>query len=297
MPVEAERTETRFPVWLRRSLTVSDHWDATKRTIRELGLSTICEEGRCPNLGECWSHRNVSFMILGEHCTRRCGFCAVTTAKPSAPDPSESGRLAEAIARLGLQYVVLTAPARDDLPDEGAGPFADAIQAIKARTPLVGVEVLIPDFHAREALLATVVAAGPDVIAHNLETVRRLTPSVRPQAGYDRSLAVLAALRRQAPLRVRTKSGIMVGLGERPEEVRAAMNDLWYAGCELLTIGQYLQPTPQQHPVVECVPPEQFAEYRRWGLALGFSHVASGPYVRSSYNAYEAMSRKDAVIG
>ena len=295
MLVEAGRTETRFPVWLKRSLAVSGHWDATKRTIRDLRLSTICEEGRCPNLGECWSHRNVSFMILGPACTRHCGFCAVTTAKPVAPDPQEPARLAEGIARLGLQYVVLTAPARDDLPDEGAGQFADAIRAVKTRTPATGVEVLIPDFHAREELLSRVLEASPDVVAHNLETVRRLTPSVRPQAAYDRSLAVLAALRRQAASHIRTKSGIMVGLGERPEEVRAVMEDLRRAGCELLTIGQYLQPPPRQHPVVEFVPPERFVEYRRWGLALGFSHVASGPYIRSSYNAYEAMAPKDAV--
>ncbi|MBI4226808.1 MAG: lipoyl synthase [Candidatus Omnitrophica bacterium] len=283
------RRETRFPAWLRRSLGVTAQWQATKDTLAALQVSTICEEARCPNLGECWSHGNVSIMILGEACTRRCGFCAVTTARPAPPDPDEPARVAAAIRQLGLQYVVLTAPARDDLPDEGAGQFVAAIRAIRAQTPAVGVEVLIPDFHAREPLLTQVAAAGPDVISHNLETVRRLSPAVRPQAQYERSLTVLRQARRLATGRAQIKSGFMVGLGETPEEVRALMGDLRDAGCDLLTIGQYLQPTRDQRPVAAFIAPGQFAEYRRWGMALGFRHVASGPYVRSSYNAFEAL--------
>lgn len=285
----SHRTATRFPSWLRRSLSVTSQWAETKATLAALKLETICESARCPNLGECWSHGNVSFMILGDACTRRCAFCAVATGRPGPADPEEPGRLAEAVARLRLQYVVVTAPARDDLPDEGAGQFAAAIRAIRARTPSVGVEVLTPDFHARPELIARVVEAGPDVYSHNMETVRRLSPRIRPQARYDRSLAVLAQARRLGVGRVTTKSGLMVGLGEQPEEMRRAMEELRQVGCEVLTIGQYLQPTVQQQTVAEFVPPSQFAEYRRWGLAMGFRHVASAPYVRSSYNAYEAL--------
>lgn len=282
-------TTTRFPGWLRRPLSVTAQWQATRQTVRSLRLATICESARCPNLGECWSHGNVSFMILGDQCTRRCAFCAVTTARPAAVDADEPGRLAEAIARLALRYVVITAPARDDLPDEGAGQFAAVIRAVKARTPAVGVEVLTPDFHGREPLIGQVLAAGPDVFSHNVETIRRLSPAVRPQARHDRSLAVLASARRLGAGRVRVKSGFMVGLGERPAEVRQLLQELRGAGCELVTIGQYLQPTAAQQPVVEFVPPARFGEYRAWGVALGFRLVASGPYVRSSYNAYEAM--------
>ncbi len=289
MTTAVERTTTRFPDWLKRPLSVTSQWQATKEIVKSLRLETICESARCPNLGECWSHGNVSFMILGDICTRRCGFCAVTTGRPLAVDPEEPGRLAEAIARLSLQYVVVTAPARDDLPDEGAGQFAAVIRAIRARTPSVGIEVLTPDFHGRSELIAQVVAARPDVFSHNLETVRRLSPAIRPQAQYERSLAVLAAARQLSGGAVRTKSGFMVGLGEQPDEIRALLQDLRAAGCEFLTIGQYLQPTTQQHLVKEFVPPARFAEYRRWGMALGFDHVASGPYVRSSYNAFEAL--------
>lgn len=293
MIAETSRTETRFPAWLRRPLGVTAQWQATKDTLAALKVSTICAEARCPNLGECWSHGNVSLMILGEACTRRCGFCAVTTAKPSAPEADEPARVAAAIARLGLQYVVITAPARDDLPDEGAGQFAAVIRAIKLATPTVGVEVLTPDFHARPELLELVLDAGPDVFGHNVETVRRLSPAVRPQASYERSLAVLRDARRMAGRQTQTKSGFMVGLGETPDEVRTLMGDLREAGCELLTIGQYLQPTRDQRPVADFITPERFADYRQWGVTMGFRHVASGPYVRSSYNAYEAMNHKE----
>lgn len=280
---------TQFPPWLHRPLSVTGQWQTTRAALASLRLKTICESARCPNLGECWSHGNVSFMILGETCTRRCGFCAVTTGRPREVDIKEPARLAEAIVRLGLRHVVVTAPARDDLPDEGAGHFAETVRAIKARTPAVGVEVLTPDFHAREPWIARVLEAGPDVYSHNLETVRRLSPAIRPQARYERSLEVLAQARRLGGGRAKLKSGFMVGFGERPEEVRALMGDLRDVGCELLTIGQYLRPTIGHRAVVEFVPRERFAEYRAWGLAMGFDHVASGPYVRSSYHADEAL--------
>lgn len=284
-----ERLNTRFPVWLRRPFSVTGRWEATSEVIRSLGLQTICESARCPNLGECWSHGNVSFMILGGICTRRCAFCAVTTGRPGEVDSDEPQRLSEAVTRLGLQYVVVTAPARDDLDDEGAWQFAATIRTLKARVPSIGVEVLTPDFHGRGELIEKVVEAGPDVFSHNLETVRRLSPTVRPQARYDRSLAVLRCAQRLGAGRVKVKSGFMVGLGEQPQEVWTLMEDLRGAGCQLLTIGQYLQPTLAQRPVTESVPLERYAEYRQWGMDLGFEHVASGPYVRSSYNAYEAL--------
>ena len=260
--------------------------------MKDLKLNTVCQEAKCPNLGECWSHGNVSFMILGDRCTRRCAFCAVTTAKPAAVDEEEPERLAEAVVRLGLQYVVVTSVARDDLKDEGAGVFAASVRAIKRRAPSVKVEVLTPDFHAEEDLIRTVVASGPDVYNHNIETVRRLSREIRPQADYDRSLRVLELSKNLGGDRVKAKSGLMVGLGERPEEVRHTMEDLRQVGCDILTIGQYLQPTPVHRKVTGFVPPEIFSAYRLWGEELGFSFVASAPYVRSSYNAYEAFGRE-----
>ena len=282
----------RFPVWLRRPLSVHGQWDRAKQLVKELELHTVCEEARCPNLGECWSHGNVSFMILGDRCTRRCGFCAVQTAKPGAVDAQEPERLAEAVLRLGLQYVVVTSVARDDLPDEGAGHFAACIRALRARVPAARIEVLTPDFHARPELIRRVVEAGPEVFNHNLETVERLQREVRPQAGYARSLRALRLALESGGPGMKTKSGLMVGLGERPEEVRRAMQDLREAGCSILTIGQYLRPTPDHREVAEFVPPERFAEYRRWGEGMGFGFVGSAPYVRSSYNAFEALRQK-----
>ena len=260
--------------------------------MEQLDLHTVCEEARCPNLGECWSHGNVSFMILGDRCTRRCGFCAVETARPVRVDPEEPGRLAEGVLRLGLKYVVVTSVARDDLEDEGAGHFAHCIQAIRQRVPGVQVEVLVPDFHARPELIRRVVEAMPEVYNHNLETVRRLQREVRPQAGYERSLQVLRLASELGGPRMKTKSGLMVGLGERPDEIRQAMADLRETGCSILTVGQYLRPTPAHRQVEEFVPPARFAEYGRWGEAMGFSFVGSAPYVRSSYNAFEALQQK-----
>ncbi len=280
----------RKPAWLRRSLSVHGQWTQAKEIVREFDLHTVCEEARCPNLGECWSHGNVSFMILGDRCTRRCSFCAVETARPGTVDPEEPQRLAEAVAQMGLQYVVITSVARDDLPDEGAGIFAACVRAVKERTASVSVEVLTPDFHARRALIRTVTEAQPDVYNHNIETIPRLSREVRPQADYLRSLEVLRLVKEIAGDRVKTKSGFMVGLGENPEEVRRTMADLRAVGCDILTIGQYLQPTPAHRAVSAFVSPEQFADYRGWAEELGFSFVASGPYVRSSYNAYEALN-------
>jgi len=228
-------------------------------------------------------------MILGDRCTRRCSFCAVTTARPSGVDAEEPDRLAEAVGRLGLAYVVITSVARDDLKDEGAGHFAACVRAVRDRAPGVQVEVLTPDFHARPELIQTVAEAGPEVFNHNVETVRRLSPEIRPQARYDRSLEVLRLAGEAGGPRMKRKSGLMVGLGERPEEVRETLEDLHRVGCGIVTIGQYLQPTPDHRPVFEFVPPERFRLYGEWGRELGFSFVASAPYVRSSYNAYEAL--------
>ena len=281
----------RKPAWLRRPVSVHGQWTQAKEIVRELDLHTVCEEARCPNLGECWSHGNVSFMILGDRCTRRCSFCAVETAKPGAVDHEEPRRLAEAIAQLGLRYAVITSVARDDLPDEGAGIFAACVRAIKSRTTSVQVEVLTPDFHAKRSLIQMLVGAQPDVYNHNIETVARLSRGVRPQADYRRSLEVLRLAKETAGDRVKIKSGLMIGLGEEPEEVHHTMADLRAVGCDILTIGQYLQPTPAHRAVSAFLPPEQFTEYQGWAEQLGFSFVASGPYVRSSYNAYEALAQ------
>ena len=277
------------PAWLRRSFSRHGQWSQAKALVEELQLHTVCQEARCPNLGECWAFGNVSFMILGAACTRRCHFCAVTTARPGEVDWGEPQRLAEAVVRLGLKYVVITSVARDDLADEGSGLFAACIRAVKERAPGVKVEALTPDFHARRDLIESVIAAEPEVYNHNLETVRRLNRQVRPQADYDRSLAVLRLVKESGRMNLRTKSGLMVGLGEDPQEVRQAMVDLREVGCDLLTVGQYLQPTPSAWPVADFVTPESFSLYRSWGEELGFSFVASGPYVRSSYNAWEAL--------
>ncbi len=280
-------TGSTFPAWLRRSVTLQGQWSQAKALVEELGLHTVCQEARCPNLGECWSHGNGSFMILGDRCTRRCTFCAVTTAKPFGIDSEEPQRLAEAIVRLKLKYAVITSVARDDLDDEGAGAFAACVRAIKARAPSTQVEVLTPDFHSRRDLIEIVVAAGPQVYNHNIETVSRLSREVRPQANYHRSLEVLKIAKELGGMQLKTKSGLMVGLGEQPQEVHQTLIDLRRVGCDLLTIGQYLQPTPHHRQVTAFIPPEQFLAYRTLAKRLGFSTVASGPYVRSSYNAYE----------
>ncbi len=272
-----------------------ERYAGIKARARQLDLHTVCEEARCPNIGECWSAGTATFMVMGEVCTRGCHFCAVTTRKNGAPlDPDEPRKVAAAIAELGLDYVVVTSVDRDDLPDQGAGHFAACIAAIRAASPRTMVEVLIPDFRGDSRLVQIIVDAAPDVIAHNLETVRRLTPSVRdPRAGYEQSLAVLAALKQQRPLGL-TKSSLMVGLGESAAEMEQAMRDLRAVGCDFLTVGQYLRPTGKDAhlPVAEYIHPDLFAEYERLGLSLGFKYVASGPLVRSSYKAGEFFIRR-----
>jgi len=259
----------------------------TKQVVAESGVATVCTEARCPNLTECWAKRHATFMILGDRCTRRCHFCAVETGKPDPPPADEPERLARAIAELGLRHVVITAVARDDLADEGARHFARCVEAVHARCPTTTVEVLPADFHARRECVQTLCDARPELYNHNIETVERLTPLVRPQAKYRRSLDVLRIVKQIGPQCV-TKSGIMVGLGETLDELRRTLADLRAVGCDVLTIGQYLQPSADRHlPVQRYYPPEEFDALSEAARSLGFVSVAAGPFVRSSYNAAE----------
>jgi lipoic acid synthetase len=274
------------PSWLWRRIPVEGE-EAVRRVehlLSNLGLHTVCQEALCPNLPECFGQGTATFLILGDVCTRNCRFCAVKKGRPQPPDPQEPERVAEAAARLGLQYVVVTSVTRDDLPDGGARHFAATIQAVRRRLPAARVEVLIPDFRGSLAALETVLEANPDVVNHNLETVPRLYPLIRPQADYRRSLGVLAWVKTWSP-HITTKSGLMLGLGERTAEVLQVLYDLREARCDLLTLGQYLQPTERQDPVARYVPPEEFAGYRAKAEAMGFRGVVAGPLVRSSYQA------------
>jgi len=294
LPVASSPTPParRLPPWLKRPLPTGAALNATRKLVNGLKLNTVCVEARCPNLSECWSRHVATFMILGEKCTRRCRFCAVTTARPDPPDPEEPLRLAEAAAKLGLRHVVITSVARDDLPDEGAGHFARCITAVRTRLPHATVEVLVPDFHARSECIETVLAAAPQVFNHNVETVPSLHRRVRPQAKYARSLETLRIAKAVRP-EVTTKSGIMVGLGEGRDELLAVFRDLRAVGCDLLTIGQYLKPTADAGhlPVERYYRPEEFAELAERARELGFAGVASGPFVRSSYLAEELYAR------
>lgn len=275
----------RLPDWLRIKLPTSDSFVRTRGLLQELKLHTVCESAKCPNHWECWSKGTATFMIGGDRCTRACGFCAVTTARPFALEADEPLRVAEATRRMGLRHVVITAVARDDLADGGAEHFRLTIEAVRRLNPRTVIEVLTPDFNDSDAALEEVLAARPEIFNHNLETVRRLTPKVRSRATYERSLNVLRKVKAHAGNTVHTKSGLMLGLGEREEEVLAAMADLRAAGCEILTLGQYLQPTLRHLPVVEFVSPGQFEDLGRRARQMGFLHVASGPMVRSSYHA------------
>src|ERR1043166_7123103 len=277
----------RLPDWLRIKLPTSGSYSHTRALLNELRLHTVCESAKCPNHWECWSKGTATFMIAGDRCTRACGFCAVTTAKPYALEADEPRRVAEATRRLGLKHVVITAVARDDLADGGAEHFRQTIEAVRELNPDTVIEVLVPDFNAKGSAVETVLAAKPDIFNHNLETVRRLTPAVRSRATYDRSLSVLAMVKRKRGQEIYTKSGLMLGLGEKEEELFTAMKDLRAAGCDILTLGQYLQPTLRHLPVVEFVHPDKFAGYGENARSLGFLHVASGPMVRSSYHADE----------
>ncbi|MGD9497203.1 MAG: lipoyl synthase, partial [Armatimonadota bacterium] len=260
---------------------------ATGELLADCGVHTVCQEAMCPNIGECFSAGTATFMILGDVCTRDCRFCAVRHGRPRAPEPEEPARVAEAAARLGLRFVVLTCVTRDDLPDGGAGQFVATMEALRARLPGVRIEVLTSDFGGNLEALGQVLAAQPTVFNHNLETVRRLQPVVRPQADYERSLAVLRHAAGQAR-DVVIKSGLMVGLGETLEEVGEALGDLAAAGCRVVTIGQYLRPSPSHLPVARYVPPEEFALYQQMGRERGLRHVVSGAFVRSSYHAADA---------
>ena len=277
----------RLPEWLRIRLPMSDRFAHTRALLGELKLHTVCESARCPNHWECWEKGTATFMIGGDRCTRACRFCAVTTAKPLPLDPQEPGRVAEATRRLGLRHVVITAVARDDLADGGAGHFAGTIRAVRAVNPGIVIEVLTPDFNEREADLDAVLSARPHIFNHNLETVRRLTPAVRSRATYDRSLRVLGKVKAKGGNGIYTKSGLMLGLGETEAEVHTALADLRGVGCDLLTLGQYLQPSLEHVPVFDFITPAQFDAYGQRARALGFVHVASGPMVRSSYHADE----------
>jgi lipoyl synthase len=277
----------RLPEWLRITLPTSDSFARTRSLLDELKLHTVCESAKCPNHWECWSKGTATFMIAGDHCTRACGFCAVSTAKPLALEADEPARVAEATRRMKLKHVVITAVARDDLKDGGAEHFRQTIEKVRELNPGIVIEVLVPDFNESDAAIENVLNANPHIFNHNLETVRRLTPSVRHRATYDRSLAVLAKVKAKRGDTVYTKSGIMLGLGEREEEVMTAMQDLRASNCDILTLGQYLQPTLKHLPVIEFVPPEKFAEYKVRAEEMSFVHVASGPMVRSSYHADE----------
>jgi lipoic acid synthetase len=253
--------------------------------MRDLGLVTVCEEAGCPNIFECWADGTATFMINGERCTRACGFCLVDTRHPEPLDVGEPERVAEAVDRMGLGFAVVTAVARDDLPDGGAGAFAETIRAIRRRTPAAQVEVLIPDCKGDEASLATIFEAGPDVLNHNVETVPRLQRAVRPSAGYARSLSVLARAKEAG---LTTKSGLIVGMGETDDEVLSTLGDLRAVGVDIVTIGQYLRPTTHHLPVARWVEPDTFAAYAHHGEALGIPHVESSPLTRSSYHARQA---------
>lgn len=285
-PVNATQ-RPRLPEWLKVNLPTNGIFTRTRALLDNLRLPTVCESARCPNQGECWSRGTATFMIAGDRCTRACGFCAVATAKPLPLEIGEPSRVAEATRRMGLKHVVITAVARDDLADGGAGHFRETIHAVGTANPGIVIEVLTSDFLDNDAALELVLGARPQIFSHNLETVRRLTPSVRHRATYDRSLRVLGKARARGGSGLHTKSGLMLGLGEKEEEVLEAMRDLRAVGCGILTLGQYLQPTLKHLPVAEFVRPEQFERLRRLGDALGFVHVASGPLVRSSYHADE----------
>jgi lipoyl synthase len=272
------------PPWIKVRLPSNPVFFSTKALISDLRLHTVCESAQCPNRWECWSQGTATMMIAGERCTRACGFCAVTTAKPFALEEDEPQRVAEAVRRMGLKHVVVTAVARDDLKDGGANHFARTIEAIREMDPSVIVEVLVPDFHAQAWCIQIVLDATPDIFNHNMETVERLTPVVRSRAKYRTSLDVLRQAKELAP-KIVTKSGVMLGLGEKEPELFQAMDDLREVGCQVLTMGQYLRPSAQHLPVVEFISPERFDAYGEIARAKGFEHVASGPLVRSSYHA------------
>jgi lipoyl synthase len=291
------KDRVRLPEWLRIQLPTSNSFFKTRALLDDLRLHTVCESAKCPNHWECWSKGTATFMIAGDHCTRACSFCAVKTAKPLPLENDEPMRVAEATRRMQLKHVVITAVARDDLKDGGAEHFRRTIDAVRELNPGIVVEVLVPDFNDNDAAIEVVLEAGPEIFNHNLETVRRLTPSVRSRATYDRSLRVLGKVKARLGERIYTKSGIMLGLGEAEIELYTAMEDLRAANCDILTLGQYLQPTRNHLPVSEYVTPQKFEEYGAAARKMGFVHVASGPMVRSSYHADEFQLPVAATVG
>jgi len=277
------------PEWIKARAPMGERYERLRGVMRDLGLHTVCEEARCPNIGDCWNRGTATFMILGDVCTRACGFCAVKTGLPGLPpDPREAERVAEAAARMGLRHAVITSVNRDDQRDGGAGVFAACIRQIRERVPGCTVEVLIPDFKGDVAALQVVIDAAPDVLNHNTETVPRLYRQVRPGARFERSLELL---HRAKSAGLVTKSGIMVGLGEEPEEVRETVRRIREAGTDILTVGQYLRPSADHLPIVRYYEPAEFAEIKRYAVGLGYRHVESGPLVRSSYHAEEQVGR------
>lgn len=280
------------PHWLRIRLAAGSSFQKVRRLIQEGRLHTVCQEALCPNQGECFSRGTATFLILGDLCTRNCRFCAVSHGAPQPPDPQEPKRVAQAVKAMGLKYVVVTSVSRDDLKDGGAAQFAETIREIRSEVPEAMVEVLVPDFGGSEESLQTVLQAAPQVLNHNLETVPRLYPKVRPQARYRRSLKLLERARLLAP-QIPTKSGLMLGLGEEPQEVEQVLEDLLRVGCKMLTLGQYLRPSREHLPVERYLPPEEFDLWKHKAIQMGFSQVASGPFVRSSYNAVEMYRESD----
>lgn len=281
----------RLPAWFKvKAQTGPDYLDV-KQTMDRLKLHTICEEARCPNRWECWNARTATFLILGDICTRRCHYCSVETGRPLAVDHGEPKRVAEAVQALALRHAVITSVNRDELPDGGALIFAETIRQTRSLTPGCTIEVLIPDFEGNEAALATVCAEKPEILNHNIETVRRLFPSIRPQGKYQRSIELLGRAKQQG---LTTKSGLILGMGETLEEAREVMRDLRAVNCDIMTIGQYLQPTRKHLPVARFYDPADFAALKEEGLAMGFTHVESGPLVRSSYHAEQQATSKQS---
>ncbi|HSE63493.1 MAG TPA: lipoyl synthase [Thermoanaerobaculia bacterium] len=298
LPVVPRASRTERPEWLKVRLNTTGEYEDVRAMMRRLSLVTVCEEARCPNIHECWAReRTATFMLMGDVCTRTCGFCAVAQGRPGALDPDEPDRVAEAVAELGLSHAVVTSVNRDDLPDGGAAHFAATIRAIRRRVPGCSVEVLIPDFCGNWDALDVVLREVPEILNHNLESVARLYRRVRPQARYERSLELLARAdrhRREAGTPMKTKSGVMVGLGETLEELSGALRDLRSAGCDLATIGQYLQAHAHRLPVERYYSPREFEMLRAEGESLGFRRVESGPLVRSSYHARRALQEVTA---
>lgn len=286
-----EQKKARLPEWLqlKSRLAQDETHQNVRRLVSENNLNTICISGNCPNIGECWRAGTATFMILGNICTRACKFCGVPTGRPLPPDPDEPNRIAESIKKMGVKHAVITSVDRDDLPDRGAGFWAQTIRAIREINPDATMETLIPDFDGNPVWLKIIIDAAPDVISHNLETVRRLTPSIRTKARYDTSLSVIRQISESG---IVAKSGIMLGLGESPDEILETMDDLLEAGCQVMTIGQYLQPTREHLAVSEWVTPEQYRKYEETGLKKGFSFVESHPLVRSSYHAEKHITKK-----